>query len=143
MRSVKYAFLIIILSFVVCFFTEIMHRRNINPIQYLLIGLALCLFYTLLIAISEHLNFSLSYALASLMTIALLTLYLGGILKIWKTAITIGALLSLLYIYIFILIQMEIYALLVGSIGLFIILAIIMYCSQKINWDEPKIKNRE
>ena len=77
------------------------------------------------------------------MTIALLTLYLGGILKIWKTAITIGALLSLLYIYIFILIQMEIYALLVGSIGLFIILAIIMYCSQKINWDEPKIKNRE
>lgn len=136
-RSIKYAFLIIILTFVICFFVEVLQKKNINPFQYLLIGLALCLFYTLLVSISEHLNFTLSYAIATTMTIGLLTFYLSGILKIKKTAITIGGMLLLLYTYIFILIQMEIYALLVGSIGLFIILAIIMYCSLKINWNTP------
>ena len=136
-RSIKYAFLIIILTFVICFFVEVLHKKNINPFQYLLIGLALCLFYTLLVSISEHLNFTLSYVIATTMTIGLLTFYLSGILKIKKTAITIGGMLLLLYTYIFILIQMEIYALLVGSIGLFIILAIIMYCSLKINWNTP------
>lgn len=135
MRSVKYAFLIIILTFVVSFFVEIMQKKKIHPFQYLLVGLALCLFYTLLISISEHLNFSLSYFLAAIMTVVLLTFYMMGVLKIKKTALTIGALLACLYIYIFVLIQMEIYALLVGSIGLFIILAIIMYYSQKINWN--------
>ncbi len=137
-RSIKYAFLIIILTFVVCFFVEVLQKKNIHPFQYLLIGLALCLFYTLLVSISEHLSFSLSYAIASIMTIGLLVFYLSGILKIKKTALTIGGMLLLLYIYIFILIQMEIYALLVGSIGLFIILAIIMYYSLKINWNVPK-----
>ena len=136
-RSIKYAFLIIILTFVICFFVEVLQKKNINPFQYLLIGLALCLFYTLLVSISEHLNFTLSYVIATTMTIGLLTFYLSGILKIKKTAITIGGMLLLLYTYIFILIQMEIYALLVGSIGLFIILAIIMYCSLKINWNTP------
>lgn len=136
-RSIKYAFLIIILTFVICFFVEVLQKKDINPFQYLLIGLALCLFYTLLVSISEHLNFTFSYVIATTMTIGLLTFYLSGILKIKKTAITIGGMLLLLYTYIFILIQMEIYALLVGSIGLFIILAIIMYCSLKINWNTP------
>ena len=135
MRSVKYAFLIIILTFVVSFFVEVMQKKNIHPFQYLLIGLALCLFYTLLIAISEHLNFTLAYVISALMTIILLILYMLGILKIRKTALTIGGLLAFLYTYIFVLIQLETYALLAGSIGLFVILAVIMYYSQKINWN--------
>lgn len=134
-RSVKYASLIIILTFVISFFVEVMQKKNIHPFQYLLIGLALCLFYTLLLAISEHLGFNLAYLLASVMTIPLLTLYLSGILKIRKTACTIGGLLALLYLYIYILIQMETYALLAGSVGLFVILALVMYYSQKINWN--------
>lgn len=134
MRSVKYAYLIIILTFVVSFFVEVMQKKNIHPFQYLLTGLALCLFYTLLIAMSEHLGFTLAYVISAIMTIVLLTLYIMGILKIRKTAFTIGGLLTLLYTYIFVLIQMETYALLAGSLGLFIILAIIMYYSQKINW---------
>lgn len=142
-RSVKYAFLIIILTFVVCFFVEILQKKNIHPFQYLLIGLALCLFYTLLIAISEHLSFTISYTIASAMTILLITFYLSGILKVRKTAIIIGALLLCLYIYVFILIQMENFALLVGSIGLFAILAVIMYYSQKINWSNTNTQNPE
>lgn len=134
-RSVKYALLIILLTFVVSFFVEVMQKKNIHPFQYLLIGVALCLFYTLLIAISEHLGFTLAYIISAFMTIVLITMYLTGVLKIRKTALTIGGLLALLYVYIFILIQMETYTLLAGSIGLFIILAIIMYFSQKINWN--------
>lgn len=135
MRSAKYAFLIIILTFVVSFFAEIIQKKHIHPFQYLLIGLALCLFYTLLIAISEHLGFTVAYLISAIMTIILLTLYLAGVLKIRKTALTIGGLLALLYIYIFVLTRMETYALLAGSLGLFAILALIMYYSQKINWN--------
>lgn len=138
MRSVKYAFLIIVLTFVVSFFVEVMQKKHIHPFQYLLIGLALCLFYTLLIAISEHLGFGLAYLISALMTIVLLTLYIMGVLRIRKTAFTIGGLLAVLYAYIYILIQLETYALLAGSIGLFIILAIIMYYSQKINWNNSE-----
>lgn len=138
MRSVKYALLVIVLTFVVSFFAEIMQKKNIHPFQYLLVGLALCLFYTLLVAISEHLGFTLSYAIAAMMTIILLTFYMTGVLKVKKTAFMIGELLTFLYIYIFILIQMETYALLAGSIGLFVILAIVMYYSQKINWNNTQ-----
>lgn len=134
MRTVKYASLIIILTFVISFFTEIIQKRNIHPFQYLLIGLALCLFYTLLIAISEHIGFTWSYLISALMTISLLTAYMYGILKIRKTALTMGSLLALLYGYIFILTRMETYALLAGSLGLFVILAFVMYYSQKIDW---------
>lgn len=134
MRSAKYAFLIIILTFVVSFFVEIFQKKNIHPLQYLLIGLALCLFYTLLVSTSEHIGFTPAYIISALMTTSLITFYMIGILKIKKTAFTIGGLLACLYAYIFSLIQLETYALLVGSIGLFVILAIIMYFSQKINW---------
>lgn len=133
-RSAKYAFLIIILTFVVSFFVEIFQKKNIHPVQYLLVGLALCLFYTLLVSTSEHIGFTPAYIISALMTTLLITFYMIGILKIKKTALTIGGLLACLYAYIFFLIQVETYALLVGSIGLFVILAIIMYFSQKINW---------
>ena len=135
MPSLTYPSLIIILTFVISFFVVVMQNKILHRFLYLLIGLGLCLFYTLLIAISEHLGFNLAYLISAIMTIILLTLYMRGILKIRKTAFTIGGLLALLYLYIFVLIQMETYALLAGSLGLFIILAVIMYYSQKINWN--------
>ena len=138
MRTVKYAILIIVLTFVVSFFVEVIQKKRIHPFQYLLIGAALCMFYSLLISISEHTGFTIAYGIASLMTVTLLTCYMTGVLKIRKTALTIGGLLALLYLCIFILIQLETYALLVGSIGLFVILAVIMYFSQRIKWSETK-----
>jgi len=134
MRSVKYAILIILLTFVVSFFVEVLQKKRIHPFQYLLIGAALCLFYSLLISISEHTNFTVAYGIASVMTVAMLTVYMTGVLKIRKTALTIGGLLALLYLYIFVLIQMETYALLAGSVGLFVILGVIMYFSQRVSW---------
>ena len=133
-RAAKYAFLVIILTFVICFFTEVFQRRNIHPAQYLLVGLALCLFYTLLLATAEHTGFALAYALASVMTVGLITFYLSGVLRIRRTALVIGGLLACLYAYVFLLIRMETYALLAGSLGLFAILAVVMYFSQKIKW---------
>lgn len=134
MRSVKYAILIIVLTFVVSFFVEVLQRRHIHPLQYLLVGLALCLFYALLVSISEHTSFGRAYAIASVMTVSLITCYMAGVLKLLRTALTIGGLLAGLYIYVYVLIGMESYALLAGSVGLFVILAVIMYVSQRIDW---------
>ena len=134
MRSVKYAILIILLTFVVCFFVEVLQRRHIHPLQYLLVGLALSLFYSLLLSISEHTSFGLAYLIAAVMTVSLITCYMAGVLKLRRTAMAIGGLLAGLYVYVYVLIGMESYALLAGSVGLFVILAVIMYVSQKIDW---------
>ena len=134
MRTVKYAILIILLTFVVNFFVEMIQKKDIHPIQYLLIGLALCLFYTLLVSLSEHISFTAAYIIAALMTDGLITCYLAGVLKIKKTALAIGGLLLALYAFIFVLLQLESYALLAGSIGLFVLLAVLMHFSQKIEW---------
>lgn len=134
MRSTKYAVLIILLTFTVIFFTEIMEKTRIHALQYLLVGLALCLFYSLLLSLSEHIGFGPAYLVASVLTIALVGGYMLGIIKRKKPAFIMTGLLVVLYIYVFILIQLETYALLAGSLGLFVILAMVMYFSKKIDW---------
>lgn len=134
MRSTKYAVLVILLTFMVIFFTEILEKTRIHALQYLLVGLALCLFYSLLLSMSEHIGFSPAYLVASVLTIALVGGYMLGIIKRKKPALIMTGLLSVLYIYVFILIQLETYALLAGSLGLFVILAMVMYFSKKIDW---------
>lgn len=131
-RSIKYAILIILLTFVVVFFIEVLKKKKVNPFQYLLVGLALVLFYSLLLSLSEIWGFNLAYIVAAIMTTGLIVLHLSSILKNRKLGMFIGVLLTFLYVFVFILIQMESYALLVGSIGLFCILAVIMYFSKKL-----------
>lgn len=133
-RSVKYALLFIALTFMLFFFVEIVKGSSIHPLQYILIGLALCIFYTLLLSVSEYLNFNIAYTLAAAATVGLITLYTSGVFKQWRIAFAFGLVLSALYGFIFILIQLQDYALLFGSIGLFILLAIVMYYSRKIDW---------
>ena len=134
MRSAKYAILIILLTFGVIFFTEIMNKTRIHALQYLLVGLALCLFYSLLLSFSEHVGFNPSYLLSSALTIILVGGYMFGITKKKKPSLIMSGLLGILYLYIFVLIQLETFALLAGSLGLFIILAMVMYFSKKIDW---------
>ena len=134
MRSAKYAILFIALTFLVFFFVETLNRRRIHPIQYLLVGLALCIFYALLVAISEQLSFNLAFILSSLAVTSLITLYCYSIFKDQRLTLFIGLLLVMLYGFVFILLQLQDYALLMGSIGLFIILATVMYFSRKIDW---------
>ncbi|HRO46175.1 cell envelope integrity protein CreD [Agriterribacter sp.] len=134
MRSVKYAILFIALTFGLYFFLEVLQKRTVHPIQYVLVGLALSIFYTLLLSISEYTAFNIAYSIAASATVALITLYTKSIFHQWKIAALFGALLTVLYTFIFVLLQLRDGALLFGSIGLFILLAAAMYYSRKINW---------
>ncbi len=134
-RSAKYGLLVIGLTFLVFFLIQTLSKINIHPFQYLMIGLALTMFYTLLVSISEHSNFLKAYLIAGISVITLITLYSKSILKTFKFPIFIGLSLTALYSFIYVIIQLENYALLVGSIGLFLILTTVMYVSRKIDWN--------
>lgn len=137
-RAVKYAFLIILLTFAAVFFVEMRKATPIHPVQYLLIGIALIVFYTLLLSFSEHMSFLLSYLIASIMTIGMIVVFMASVTKDRKTALGIGLLLIVLYTFVYVLLQLESYALLVGSVGIFIILGIAMFATQKIDWYKKK-----
>ena len=134
LRCVKYAILFIGLSFSFFFIVEIMQKKPFHPVQYVLVGMALIVFYTLLLSISEFLLFDVAYLIASLATVSLITLYARSHFKSWKIASVFAGVISSIYGFIFVLIRLEDTALLVGSIGLFVILALAMYASRKINW---------
>jgi inner membrane protein len=133
-RSAKYAIMLISLTFLLFFFTQILNGVRIHPIQYILVGLALCIFYILLIALSEHIPFSYSYLVSSIAIIGLITIYSKSIFKNPILTKVIFGILIILYGFIYIIIQLEDYALLMGSIGLLLVLASVMYLSRKINW---------
>ena len=134
MRSAKYAAMFITLTFLIFFFVQILSHVRIHPIQYIMVGLALCVFYTLLIAFSEHISFKLSYLISSAAIITMITAFAHSISKNKLVTKVIGLILTLLYLFIYSIIQMQDYALLMGSIGLFLVLAVVMYLSRKINW---------
>ncbi len=134
MRTAKYAVMFIGLTFMAFFFAEMMNRRPVHPIQYILVGITLLIFYTLLISLSEHVSFDAAYGLASAAVIGLIALYSASVLRSTRLAVLVGGVLTILYGYLYILLQLEDFALLMGSIGLFIVLAIVMYLTRKIDW---------
>jgi inner membrane protein len=134
MRSVKYALLFIALTFCIFFFIEVLQRRSVHPLQYVLVGFALCIFYTLLLSFSEYIGFDFGYAIAAVATVGLITLYIKSVFGRWSIAAGFFLFLSALYGMIYILIQLQDGSLLFGSIGLFILLAVVMYYSRKIDW---------
>ncbi len=134
LRCVKYAILFIGLTYSLFFIAEIMQKKPFHPVQYVLVGLALIVFFTLLLSISEFLLFDIAYLIAAVATISLITLYAKNHFKSWKVAGVFSAIISSIYGFIYVLISLEDTALLVGSIGLFVILALAMYGSRKINW---------
>jgi inner membrane protein len=142
-RSIKYAILFIGFTFLTFFFVEVLNKVFIHPIQYILVGIALVVFYTLLLSFSEHIPFNMAFSLAAGATLLLVAGYVKAILKSWPlTGLLIGLLL-VLYTFIFVIIQLQDYALLIGSIGIFIILALVMYFSRKIDWYNIKLGEEE
>lgn len=135
-RASKYGFLVIGLTFLIFFLIQSISKISIHIFQYVMIGIALIMFYTLLISITEHSSFGFAYAIAGTSVVALISLYSISILKDKKFPTFIGLSLSVLYTFIYVIIQLEDYALLVGSIGLFLILAAVMYFSRKIEWNK-------
>ena len=133
-RISKYALMFIVFTFSAFFFSEIINKKRIHPIQYLLIGLAIILFYVLLLSISEHVNFDYAYLLSSAAITFLITGYSQGIVKNKHFTITVFGILTTLYLYLYIVLQLEDYALIMGSGGLLIVLGTIMYITRKIDW---------
>ena len=133
-RCVKYSILFTTITFLVFFFVEISRKKLLHPLHYLLVGAALIVFYTLLLSISEYVTFNLAYLIASLSTIILITLYSKAVLKSWKLGLFVGGVLVILYGYMFTILQLQDYALLAGSLFIFIVLCLVMYFSRKVDW---------
>jgi len=133
-RTAKYAILFIGLTFGFFYLLEIILGYKVHPVQYVLTGLALVVFYTLLLSITEISGFNLAYVVSAVGTIGLITLYSKHLFSLWKNAWIIGGFLTALYAYIYVLLQLEDSALLAGSIGLFVLIGIAMHLSRKINW---------
>ena len=131
-RSAKYGILIILLVFIAGLAVELVGKKKINIVQYLVIGLSLVLFYALVLSFSEFMRFPLAYFLATLMTVAALFGYFRGILRD-RSAWLLTALVSIAYIMSYVLLQMETYALLAGTLVLFFLLVGIMYLTTNLN----------
>jgi hypothetical protein len=139
MRTTKYAILVIGLTFAVFFLIELLQKRPVHPVQYTLVGLALAIFYTLLLSIGEYILFDYAYIISSLATISLITLYVKSHFQYWKPATALGGTLITLYGFILVLVSLEETALIIGSIGLFVVLSIVMYVTRNINWYNPAL----
>ncbi len=134
MRSAKYAILFIALNFIIFIFFEIKSKTKIHPFQYSMVAFALLLFYVLLTSIAEQIGFNWAYLISSVAVTLLISWYaftmlLNSRLMAWVALLQTG-----LYLFLFAILQLQDYALLAGSIGLFIILAIVMKISQQIKW---------
>ena len=133
-RATKYGVLFIALTFVAVGLFELMKKLRVHPVQYLLVGSALCSFFLLLVSLSEHLPFGASYAVAATACVLLLAYYASHMLGSLARGIPLGAGIALLYGLLYVLLQLEQTALVVGSIALFLVLAAVMVLTRNVNW---------
>ena len=133
-RSIKYGVLFLVLVFTTFFLFEVTARQKIHPFQYLMVGAALCLFYLLLLSISEFLGFGLAYLIAGVASTILITWYCNFFLGGGMRTLMIGAGLAGVYTFLYITLRQQDYALLMGAIALFILLAVVMYVTRKVDW---------
>jgi inner membrane protein len=134
MRTSKYGVLIILLTFMALFLVEITQKIRIHPFQYILIGAALTIYYTLLLSFSEHLGYNIAYIISSLLTVILITLYSSTFFSNTRLVILLGILLAVFYVFIYVIILQQDFSLLLGSLGLFLIIGTLMYFSRKVKW---------
>jgi inner membrane protein len=133
-RSLKYAILFIGLVFLTFFVFEAMSGRRLHPAQYLMVGLAQLLFYLLLLSLAEYVGFDLGFAAAAVATVGLIGLYAGAAFKGARYAIQALLVFSLLYGLIYLLMRLEDFALLAGSLASFVALAAVMWLTRKLDW---------
>jgi inner membrane protein len=132
-RSVKYNVLFILLTFLTFWFFELTTKLRVHPLQYLLVGGAMCMFYLLQLALSEHMGYHLAYALASAAVVVLITAYSFGVLQAKKRGGVIGVMEVMLYSYLYVVLANQDYSLLIGSLGMFVFLAVAMFFTRRLN----------
>lgn len=133
-RSVKYAGLFLLLTFATLWLVEVLARVSVHPIQYLLIGSAMCVFYLLELSLSEHLGFGPAYLVATVAIVAQLAGYCAAVLHSRRRAAIVSGVAAALFGYLYVVLTNEDYALLIGSIGVFAILGAIMYLTRRVDW---------
>ncbi len=131
-RAVKYGVLIIALTFLALFLVQLLLKRHWHPVRYVLVGLALSLFYVLLLALAEKIGFCMAYGVAALATVGLITYYSGGAIRRKAALFGFGSALAAVYGFLFITLAAEDYALLIGALGLFVVLAAVMTLSRRM-----------
>ncbi len=137
MRAAKYALLPLTLTFLIFFFVEILNRRRFHPFQYILVGLALVIFYVLLLALSEQMPFNAAYGLSALVIVGLVTAYAAASFRHRRLTLVTAGVLTLVYSFLFVVLQLQDYALLVGSLGLVVVLGAVMFLSRNVDWYNP------
>jgi inner membrane protein len=133
-RAIKYGLLFIALTFVAVGMVEVLRQLRVHPIQYLLVGCALSIFFLLLLSLSEHLRFDLSYLIAAGACVTLLAFYGRYLLHGWRAGTVFGAGIAALYGALYALLQMEQTALVIGSVLLFAVLAGVMVLTRRLDW---------
>jgi len=133
-RAVKYAILFLLVPFLTLFLLEVFVRKPIHPVSYLLSGIANVIFYLLLLSISEQLPFYFAYILAAFGVTAMMTLYSRSLLSSWNKSWYMGLVMAISYILLYAVLNAESYALLIGSIGAFVIVGLVMFITRKLNW---------
>jgi inner membrane protein len=139
-RAVKYAILFLIIPFLTLFFLEIFSKKSIHPTQYLLSGLANIIFYLLLLSISEHISFSIAYLIAAVALTVMMLLYARSLLETWTRSACMGLVMALLYLILYLTLNAEDWALLIGSIVAFLICAVVMFLTKKLDWKNLSLK---
>ena len=140
-RAVKYAILFLIIPFITLFFLEVFSRKSIHPAQYLLSGLANVIFYLLLLSISEHLSFSIAYLIAAAALTCMMSLYAYALLETWARSMYMGLVMVLLYLILYLTLNAEDWALLIGSVTAFFICALVMFLTRRLDWNNLNLKN--
>ena len=139
-RAVKYAILFLVIPFLTLFFLEVFSQRSIHPAQYLLSGLANIIFYLLLLSISEHIPFSFAYLIAAAALTCMMSLYARSLVETWTRSAYMGLVMALLYLILYLTLNAEDWALLIGSIAAFMICGVVMFLTRKLDWNSLNIK---
>ncbi|MEJ2190279.1 MAG: cell envelope integrity protein CreD [Acidobacteriota bacterium] len=138
MRSVKYSVLFSLLTFLGFFAVEVGGRASIHPVQYVVIGFALCLFYTLLLSLSELMNFNLAYLAASVVIVAMITAYVHGIVRRRVLTLLCAGVLAVVYGSLFVMLQLEELALLMGTALLLLLCGVVMLLTRRLTWSRAE-----
>jgi inner membrane protein len=132
-RAAKYGVLFVILTFVTFFFFELLRKKYVHPLQYLIVGFAIMLFYLLLLSMAEYMLFDVAYAISAVVVTLMVMLYAGAIFSNRKYGIIVGLILFMLYAYFYTLLQLQLYSLLFGSIGMAVMLSVIMLLTRNLH----------
>ena len=136
-KAVKYGFLFISLTFLCLFLFEILSKQRIHPVQYIMVGLVMCMFYLLLLSMSEFINFGVSYFVSAVSIITIITIYAQNVLtkhRALKFTLLLSGMLLFLYFFLYILLRLQDFSLIVGSFGTLFIIMLTMYVTRNVEW---------